>query len=435
MAPVSLPLAANKHYKWAVVGMLWLICLSNYAARQSLSAILPALKLEFGFDAVQLGLIGSAFAWVYAAGSPVAGYIGDRVSRKLLILGGCLFWSATTALTGGCELLWQFVAVRALTGGGEMAYFPSAMAVLSDYHGRRTRSLALSLHQSGVYLGSIIGSWGGAWFAERYGWRSGSYFFGGVGVILAIAFARGLREPIRGAAEEASAPDGVRPPPAGALGIADTFREIFSGPTAPLLMLVFLGANFVATIFLIWTPTFLVEKFHYGLTAAGFAGSVYINLASAASVPVGGWLADRLAARFAGGRVLVQALGLLAGSGFVAAVGWTSSGTVLLVTMTLFGLCKGLYDSNIFAALYDVIEPRARAAAAGLMNTVGWAGGALGPLAFGFATKYGRHGSDSVANMSDAIALGSVIYVLGGLALIAAGRGLAKRCHTAKGLL
>ena len=41
-------------------------------------------------------LIGSAFMWVYAFGAPLAGFIGDRVRRKDLILGGCLFWSAVT---------------------------------------------------------------------------------------------------------------------------------------------------------------------------------------------------------------------------------------------------------------------------------------------------------------------------------------------------
>jgi len=154
-------------------------------------------------------------------------------------------------------------------------------------------------------------------------------------------------------------------------------------------MLAFLGANFVATIFLTWTPTFLTEKFGFRLTTAGLSGSVFIHLASALSVPVGGWLADVLARRLAGGRILVQAAGLIAGAGFIVLVGLTHEVRTLLVAMTLFGLCKGLYDANIFAALYDVIEPRARATAAGIMNTVGWGGGALGPLAVGVATKYG----------------------------------------------
>lgn len=51
--------------------------------------------------------------------------------------------------------------------------------------------------------------------------------------------------------------------------------------------------------------------------------------------------------------------------------------------MTGFGFCKGLYDSGIFASLFDAIEPRARGTPTGLMNTVGWGGGAVGPVAVG----------------------------------------------------
>src|SRR6516162_3873006 len=90
-------------YKWWVLFMLWFVCFFNYADRQAMSSVFPKLKEEFNFDKVQLGLIGSAFMYVYALGSPFAGFAGDRWRRKDLILGGCLFWSITTVLTGGCQ--------------------------------------------------------------------------------------------------------------------------------------------------------------------------------------------------------------------------------------------------------------------------------------------------------------------------------------------
>jgi MFS family permease len=400
--------------------MLWFVCFFNYADRQAIFSVFPKLKSEFGFSAVQLGLIGSAFMWIYAAGAPFAGFLADRLPRKQLILGGCLLWSGVTVMTGWCGRLWQFVTVRALEGLGETFYFPATMSLVSDYHDGRTRSRAFSLHQSGVYVGTIAGGWAGAWFAEAHGWRTGFYFFGCAGVVLALVLYRFLREPARGAVEIV---DQVVLPP---LGVDEVARVIFRKPTVLLLMAAFLGANFVATIFLTWTPTFLVEKFAFKLAAAGLSGSVYIHLASALSVPVGGVLADRLARHFAGGRMVVQALGLLVGASFVGLVGLTSSVATLLASMTLFGLCKGLYDANIFASLFDVIEPRARATAAGIMNTVGWGGGALGPLAVGFATQYGRH-EKPIDNMSEAIAFGAIIYVISAGLLLLAAFGFAGR--------
>ena len=408
----------RRSYRWQVVGMLWLVCCFNYADRQSIFSVFPKLREELGLDAFQLGLIGSAFMWAYALAAPVAGFVCDQVARKRLILGGCVFWSAVTALIGLCTRSWQFAGVLALTGLGEALYFPSALSLMSDYHGRETRSRALALHQSGVYAGTILGGWLGGWFAERLGWRNGFYILGGSGVILALALTRFLREPARGAAD---APQGAAPAarPAGpAPSVGEALRIIVSKPTALLLMLVFLGANFVATIFLTWTPSFLVTKFGMPLALAGLFGGLFIHLASAVSAPMGGWAADRLARKRPGGRILVQAAGLLVGAVFVSMVGLTGSVPTLLVAMTLVGICKGLYDSNLWASLYDVIEPRARGTAAGVMNTVGWGGGALGPLFVGFATKYGHSGSEG-ANMGHAIAWGGCVYLIGGLLLVA----------------
>ncbi len=402
----------SSRYKWWVVFMLWFICFFNYADRQAIFSVFPKLKEEFGFDKVQLGLIGSAFMWVYAAGSPLAGFVSDRLRRKTLILGGCAFWSFVTISTGWCARFWQFVTVRALEGFGETFYFPASMSLVSDYHNSRTRSRALSFHQSSVYFGTIAGSWLGAWFAEYMGWRMGFYFFGATGLVLAVVLWKFLREPRRGEAETVVQFDRDVP-----LSLKETGSVIFRTPMVVMLMLVFMGANFVATIFLTWTPTFLVEKFHFRLTMAGFSGAMFIHLASAFSAPLGGILADSFSKRFAGGRMLVQATGLTIGSVFVFLIGTTTDVITLLVSMACFGFCKGLYDSNIFASLYDAIEPRARASAAGVMNAVGWGGGALGPLAVGVLSKYGRRKTE-MDNMSEAIAYCGVIYLIAAVLLV-----------------
>ena len=399
--------------------MLWFVCFFNYADRQALSGVAPKLKEDFGFTNDEMGLIGSAFMWVYAAAAPLAGFIGDRLRRKDLILGGCLFWSLITVMTGWCGKLWQFVSVRALEGFGETFYFPASMSLVSDYHSPRTRSRAMSFHQSSVYAGTILGSWLGAWFAGHWGWRSGFYFFGAAGMGLAIVLYVLLREPLRGQSELA-APT-TEPP-----GIGLVLRDILRTPTGVALMVVFAGANAVAGVFLFWTPTFLKEKFHFELAMAGLSGAVYIHLASALSVPLAGLVADRLARRMAGGRMLAQALGLLAGAGFVALVGLTETTGILILAMICFGLCKGFYDAGIFASLYDVVHPRSRASAAGLMNTVGWIGGALATKLTGWYADHGPFASP-IANMSHFIAFGGLLYLAGAMVLLLLVAFFAKR--------
>jgi MFS family permease len=400
----SPPARPPSAYKWAVVAMLWFVCFFNYADRQSIFSVFKSLHEEFGFDKFRQGLIGSAFMWVYAFGAPFAGLLGDWLRRKDLILGGCLFWSLVTALTGWCSRLWQFVAVRALEGLGETFYFPASMSLISDYHGGRTRSRAMALHQSAVYAGTIGGGFLGGYFAQHYGWRTGFYFFGLAGLVLALLLFGLLREPRRGQAEQTGGHE-LTP-----LRFREVIPALVGAPAALSLMAAFFGANAIAAVFLTWTPTFLAEKFHLGLAEAGWTGTVYIHLSSAASVLVGGALADRLARRMRGGRALVQALGLLLGTAFVYLFATASDLDVLKVAMALFGACKGLYDANIFASLYDVIQPQARATAAGVMNTIGWCGGALGTTAVGWAATHGPYG-DEIDNISAAIAAGSWVYL------------------------
>jgi MFS family permease len=405
-----------------VVLMLWFVCFFNYADRQAIFSVFPKLTEEFGFSKFQLGLIGSAFMWVYAGSAPIAGFIGDWVRRKTLILGGFLFWSLVTIMTGWATKFSHFFGIRAAEGFGEAFYFPASMSLIGDYHDRQTRSRAMSLHQSSVYIGTIGGGALGGFFAQYFGWRMGFYVFGLTGMVLALILFRYLREPQRGQAEIEAADC---PAPAGP-SVGEVAREIFRTPTAVVLLLVFIGANFVAATFLTWMPTFLGEKFGLKLTMAGLAGTIFIQLASAIGAPLGGLLADRWARRHPGGRMLVQALGLFCGSAFVFLTGTTPDVQSLMLWMTIFGFCKGFYDANIFASLYDVVHPRARATAAGVMNAVGWTGGALAPVTIGWILSRGGKANE-VANMSQVIAFGSVIYLVAAALLAIAILFLAKR--------
>src|SRR5207237_8228898 len=90
------PAAKRDNYKWLVVAMLWFVCFFNYADRQAIFSCFPVLKSEMHLSDVQLGIVGGAFMWVYAAAGPLAGLIGDRVSRNTLLIGGLICWSLVT---------------------------------------------------------------------------------------------------------------------------------------------------------------------------------------------------------------------------------------------------------------------------------------------------------------------------------------------------
>jgi MFS family permease len=367
-------------YKWWVVGMLWCVCLFNYADRQAIFSVFPVLRTQFGLSDVQLGVVGASFMWMYALFGPVAGWLGDRFARKAIIIGALLFWSAATAATALCHTFWQLTLVRSLGGLGEAFYFPAAMSLISDYHGGDTRSRAMSLHQSSVYAGTIAGGALAGYVAQWYAWRWSFLLFGGAGSLLALLLGTLLREPERGRLEPAAEVER-------STGIREGLAEIFRNRMVAVLCLVFIGANFVAVVFLTWMPSFLYRKFHMSLSMAGLNGTAFIQIAAVMGVLSGGVLADRLSRWHRGGRMLTQSLGLIGGVPFLFLTGWTRSLPLLMLAMTAFGYFKGLYDANIFASLYDVVETRRRAAAAGILNSTGWLGGGLAPVAIAKASE------------------------------------------------
>ena len=401
-------------YSWAVVGMLWFICFFNYADRQAILSIFKVLESEFGFSKQQLGLIGSAFAIVYAFSAPVAGQLADRVSRKFVILAGLYVWSAVTGFTALCSQVWQFVLVRGAEGLGETVYFPASMSLISDYHSKATRSRAMSFHQTSVYAGTIGGGALAGWMGQHYGWQAPFIVLGGAGVLLGLVLAAFIREPQRNEAERRELGHSIEAPAEPPVPFGEFMRGLLTTPSAVLLILAFLGANSVGLVFLSWMPTFLNEKFNLSLAVSGVSATVYLQIASMVGAMLGGSIADWLRSRTAGGRMYVQAIGALCGAPFIFLCGTTLELNVLVGAMICFGLSKGIYDSNIWASLYDVVPPSRRSTSVGMMNMIGWIGGAMGPFFVGMAV-------DNGITMSVAIASTAVIYVgVAGLLALAA---------------
>ncbi len=363
---------------------------------------------------VQLGLLGSAFAWVYGLTAPFAGSLVDKVRRKTAILGGLYAWSTIAILTPLSRTFHQLFSFMAAEGLGETFYFPASMSMISDYHRKKTRSRAMGSHQTSVYLGTIAGGFFAGLIGEHYGWRWSFMVFGGLGILFGLVLIRLLREPERGAADLADQTPGIESPLRKRIPIREFLGMILRIPSAALLMGSFACANFVALVLLSWMPKFLYDQFHMGLAMAGLSATLFVQLASMVGSPLGGWFADLLRRRLPGGRMLIQATALFCGAPFVFLCGATKSIGLVVVALTAWGLFKGLYDANIFASVFDVIPAQARGTAAGFMNMVGWlGGGGIAPVAIGLIAERSTLGM--------AISLAGLVYVAAGILLLTAG--------------
>ena len=405
-------------YRWALLGMLWFVCFFNYADRQAIFSVFPLLRGELHLSTLQLGIVGSSFMWMYALFGPLAGWLCDRFSRKGLVLGGLVFWSVVTGATALAHTYTQLVICRALGGLSEAVYFPASMSLIADYHTSRTRSRAMALHQSSVYAGTIAGGAVSGYVAQTHGWRDSFILFGALGCALGLVLWIFIREPRRGQSEAVLEPQALitGQPEHSRESLPRQIADLLQRPLVLVLIAVFVGANFVAVVFLAWLPSFLFDKFHMSLAMAGLNGTAYLQVASVLGVISGGFLADRLAKRSPawqrGGRMTTQAIGLMCGVPFLFITGQTRFVPLLLLSLVGFGYFKGLYDANLWASLYDVVPLHRRGTAVGVMNSIGWLGGGMAPIAIGALAQH--------FGLGTAVSATALVY-LAGAALMAYG--------------
>ncbi len=359
-------------YKWELILLLWLAFFFNQADRQIFNVVLPAIRTDLHLADSDMGLVSSILILVYGILVPVAGFIGDRTNKKYVLMLSLLVWSTSTFFSGVSTMLFHLILLQSIaTGGGEAFYAPSANALIGEHHDR-TRATAMSIHQTALYAGIILSGFLTGWIADKMGWRFAFYIFGAVGIILSLIIAVRLKDSHPARKEKAQVNS-----------IKDTLAIFFKKPTAVLLTLAFAGMVFVNVGFMTWMPTYLHEKFGFSLARSGFDATFYHYLAAFFGVLLGASVADRYCMKITGMRGLVQATGLLLGAPFLFMLGRGNAPFMIYLSLALFGLFRGIYDSNIFAALYDVIEPRIRSTATGIMLMFAFVTGASAPFILG----------------------------------------------------
>ena len=376
------------HYSWLLVGLLWFVWLLNYLDRQVIFSVFPLLQSELKLSGVELGLISTAFLWVYAIAGPLAGYLADRFSRKGIIVFSLFLWSAVTFATGHARNLPELLAARALMGITEACYLPAGLALIAAYHDSRTRSKATGIHYSGGYLGMALGGFLGAWLGSRYGWRFAFLALGGIGIVYTFVIAVLLRD---------RRPEKTTAAPAGLLSAV---RELFATPGYSTMFIVFAAISIGNWIVYTWLPLYLFESFGMDLAKAGFTATFYLQAGGLGSILFGGWLADRWSRTHAKARLWTQALGLAGAAPFLFLSGFTRSAGVLIVAMTIFGIGRGMYDCNGMPALCQIARDDLRATGFGLFNFIGpFAGGIVATGAGALKLTLGIGGALEIAGV------------------------------------
>lgn len=394
-------------YKWELLVLLCLAFFFHQGDRAIFGVVEESIATELDLSQSQIGLVGAILFWTIAVMTPIAGYLGDMLRKKVMITGALIFWSSTTAFTGLSGGFFSLAMLRSVaTGGSESFYAPPAYALLARFH-KKTRALAMSVHQAALYVGVMTSGLIGGLIAQTWGWRSVFYAYGGAGVFIGLIFVLRLKD------DRDFVADGDEERPAARPKWENPMRSlslIFRTPTALLLATGFTAVVFVNNAYVIFAPRFLHETFGLEKLQAGTYAMLFHHLAALVGVLIGGPLSDALARRVVGGRLRIQTVTMFLGATAIVYMGLGSTVWAACAGMALFGLFRGLYESNTHASLFEVIEPKYRSSAVGAMVMMAFLIGALAPWLMGILCDRGL-------SMPSVFAGYSLAYVVGGLAV------------------
>lgn len=121
------------------------------------TGILTDIKEDFQIDDAKSGLLQTTFVISYMVCAPIFGYLGDRYSRRWIMILGVALWSGTTLVGSFMPSYGWFITFRALVGIGEASYSTIAPTIISDLFVSDVRSKMLAMFYFAIPVGSGFG--------------------------------------------------------------------------------------------------------------------------------------------------------------------------------------------------------------------------------------------------------------------------------------
>lgn len=382
-----------------LVFFMWFAYFLNYADRQAVFSMFPSLKVDLGMSDSQLGLTGAIFLWVYAIGCLIAGQLGDRYSKRLLVILSIIIWSIVTLATGFAQSVIFMLVLRALMGISESLFMPTAIALTANAHPPSLRSRAIAVLTTAQIAGTIGGSWFGGWMADQGRWREAFFILGAIGLIYAIPYFLFLRKLDEN-------------PTSNVTDVTKSITFIALIRVRSYIMLCLIFPVFVFGLWLLygWFPTFLHDKFDLNQSDSALNATVYIQITTAIGLLGGGILSDFLYRKTKASRLWVMTAGLFLCAPCMHLMGSSETLEFTRIAAAGFGLFSGLFMGNIFPAAFEVVPFETRASAVGVLNF-------FGAVMSGFATLFGGMWKQSLG-INNLLSLTSLLYLLAGMAMV-----------------
>ncbi len=398
---------------WRVLFVLFLANFLNMYDRTMPGIINEPIRLEFGLQDLQLGLLSTAFTVVYGICGLPLGRLADTRSRKMIIGCGLIVWSMFTALSGFARSFYSYLFMRIGVGVGEASCGPAAMAMIGDLFPANRRGRAIGLYWLGLPFGIILASFSVGLVVRLFGtWRGAFYVAGFPGILLAVVMFL-TREPVRGAAETASVP---------ATSIDRPIRRLLRIPTFLWLTLAGVTVNFSTQSAGAFVVPLMQRYYGLPLGESAVDGGIILGFTGLVGFPVGGWIADKVYTRSERGRLMFGAVSLAAAAGLTVcalALGRESTALTFVAVFSLGWILQYQFFTTAFAAFQDICEPRLRAMAVSTSYVFIYVlGGSLGPMIVGGLSDHfagvamAATGATSITPEVRGLALHDAIYLI-----------------------
>ena len=395
----------GKNYKWLMLGLLSLAFFFSQADRALFGLLTIPIQEELKLNDLQIGMANTVFFVVFAFAVPIAGFVGDRFSRKWVITFALMFWSLMTICTGLAGGLIGLIVFRSVfTSIGETFYCPAAYALISTHH-KESRTLALAIHQSALYIGLVLCGALVMWTLKAVGgWRVVFWVFGGAGFLLSVSFIWLLKD------KHADAAGNVVEEPRGSF--KDGCLAFVRCPTLLMNAFGFISINFANNAYVSWAPKFMARKFmpYYeqalsvdgstqeGLKAivasAGNGTMLYHHLCCFVAVMAAGFVTDHFIRKgFPRFRLALQATAMMLGAPALVFLGFAPTIAACYGATIAYGIFRGTYEANTQTSAFDVVKPENRATVVAIADFAGMLIGSLSPLVIGaLSNRYGIRG-------------------------------------------
>jgi ACS family glucarate transporter-like MFS transporter/ACS family D-galactonate transporter-like MFS transporter len=396
--------ATRTKVRYAILLLIFLITTLNYADRATLSVTGSAMRTAFGFDAIRMGYIFSAFSWAYVLSQLPAGWLLDRFGARRVYAASIFLWSVFTLLQSSIGLLGSAgAAVTALfvlrfaMGAAESPAFPANAKVVASWFPTNERGTASAIFNAAQYFAAVVFTPLMAWLTHAFGWQAVYVVMGALGLVLALTWLKVMKNPADHPRVSAAELEYIQRGGGVVTGHQRTRAANIENAGGWSLVRQLLGnrmlvgvyvaqycINVLTYFFLTWFPIYLVQARGMTILQAGLVASLPAICGFSGGV-LGGVLSDGLIRRGCSLTVArkVPIVGGMLLSVSIIGCNYVSTDWIVVALMSLAFFGKGIGALG-WAVVADTSPKEALGLSGGIFNMFGNVAGIVTPIVIGY---------------------------------------------------